>query len=146
MPGTQQKLRTCLLSNLDGSGSPIAQLAGSAPGMGGKESAQFPRALVTGLASESGVFHVEAGCCGFREQLPAPSHPIPYLNLSFLSSQLSMQELKLVRMLRGTRWWLRGQAQGQRGSGLRPSCPIWMSSFTHLCLPICKTGIKTVTT
>lgn len=95
MPGTQQRLRTCLLSNLDGSGSPIAQLAGSAPGMGGKESAQYPRALVTGLASESGVFHVETGCCGFREQLLAPSHPIPYLNLSFLTFFFFESELSV---------------------------------------------------
>ena len=42
----------------NGPGSPTAQLAGSAPGMGGKESVRFPRALVTGLASKLEMFQV----------------------------------------------------------------------------------------
>lgn len=47
----RQRLQTGLLTNPNGPGGPTAQLAGSAPGTGGKESVQFPRALVTGLAS-----------------------------------------------------------------------------------------------
>lgn len=82
------------------------------------------------------------GCRGLRGQLPVPPSSIPYFSLNCMSSHLSMQKLQLVRMLRGTGWWLRGQAQGQLGSGSRPSSPIWMSSFTHLCFPICKMGIK----
>lgn len=73
VPGTQQKLQTCELTSWDGLGVPTAQLAGSAAGMGDKESAQVLRALVTGLASKLGVFHVETGAPVVRRAATPPS-------------------------------------------------------------------------